>query len=53
VLAAELEVCLKEVLDPKQPTSSFKPVEGVKEIPLDPNGSNSKRVCIGTTLDPK
>jgi hypothetical protein len=52
-LAAELEARHKEALDPKRPTGSFKPVKGVKEVPLNPSGSNSKTVCVGTTLDPK
>jgi hypothetical protein len=52
-LVTELEACLKEAPDPKWSTGSFKLVKGVKEIPLDPNGSNSKTVCVGTTLDPK
>jgi hypothetical protein len=52
-LAAELEARLQEALDPKRSTSSFEPIEGVKEVPLDPYGSNSKTVRIGTALDPK
>jgi hypothetical protein len=52
-LAAELEACLKEATDAKWSTSSFKPIEGVKEVPLDPSGSNSKTVHVGTALDPK
>jgi hypothetical protein len=52
-LATELEVRLKEAPDPKWSTGSFKPVEGVKEVPLDPSGSNSKMVRISTILDPK
>jgi hypothetical protein len=52
-LAAELEACLKEAPDPKWSTSSLEPVEGVKEVPLDPSGSNSKTVHVDTALDPK
>jgi hypothetical protein len=32
-LVAELEACLREAPDPKRSTSSFEPVEGVKESP--------------------
>jgi hypothetical protein len=53
VLAAELEARLKEAPDPKRSTGSFKPAERVKEVPLDPSGSNSKTVHVGTALDPK
>jgi hypothetical protein len=42
-----------EVLNPKRTTGSFEPAEGVKEVPLDPSGSSSKTVHVGTTLDPK
>jgi hypothetical protein len=52
-LAIEMEARIKETSDPKQTTSSFEPVEGVKEVPLDPSGSNSKTMRISTTLDPK
>jgi hypothetical protein len=52
-LAAELEARLKEAPDPKWSTGSFQPAEGVKEVPLDPSGSNSKMVHVGTALDPK
>jgi hypothetical protein len=52
-LAIKLEARVKETPDPKQATGSLKPTEGVKEVPLDPSGSNSKMVRIGTTLDPK
>jgi hypothetical protein len=52
-LAAKLEVYLKEAPDPKTSTGSFEPAEGVKEVPFDPSGSNSKMVRVGTALDPK
>jgi hypothetical protein len=53
VLAAELEARLKEAPDPKRSIGSFKPIEGVKEVLLDPSSSNSKMVRVGTALDPK
>jgi hypothetical protein len=52
-LAAKLEACLREAPDPKRSTSSFEPIEGVKEVPLDASSSNSKMVRVGTALDPK
>jgi hypothetical protein len=35
-LAVNLETRLREVPDPKRSTSSFEPVEGVKEVPSTP-----------------
>jgi hypothetical protein len=52
-LAAELEARLKEAPNPKRSTGSFKPIERVKEAPLNPSSSNSKTVRVGTALDPK
>jgi hypothetical protein len=52
-LTIELEARLKEAPNPKRSTGSFEPTEGVKEVPLDPSGSNSKTVRVGTALDPK
>jgi hypothetical protein len=53
VLAANLEARLKEAPNPKRTIGSFEPIEGVKEVPLDPSSSNSKTVRVGTALDPK
>jgi hypothetical protein len=50
-LAVDLEARLREVPDPKRSISSFEPVEGVKEVPLDPSSSDSKTVHVGTALD--
>jgi hypothetical protein len=52
-LAVDLEACLSEVPDPKWSTGSFKPVEGVKEVPLDPSSSDSRIVLVGAALDSK
>jgi hypothetical protein len=52
-LAVDLEACLREAPNPKWSTSSFKPIEGAKEVPLDPSSSDSKMVHVGTALDPK
>jgi hypothetical protein len=53
VLAVDLETCLREAPDPKQSTSSFEPIKGVKEVPLDPSNSDSKTARVGTVLDSK
>jgi hypothetical protein len=52
-LAVDLEARLSEIPDPKHSTSSFEPIEGVKEVLLDHSSSNSKTVHVGTALDPK
>jgi hypothetical protein len=52
-LAVDMEAHLREVPDPKRPTGSFKPIEGVKEVPLDPSSSSSKTMHVSTALDPK
>ena len=40
----------KEAPDPKQSAGSFEPVEGAKEVLIDPSVSKGKVVRIGTTL---
>jgi hypothetical protein len=52
-LAIDLEACLREAPDPMWSTGSFKPIEGVKEVPLDPSSSDGKTVRVGTALDSK
>jgi hypothetical protein len=52
-LVVDLEACLREIPDPKHSIGSFEPIEGVKEVPLDPSSSNSKTMRVGTALDPK
>jgi hypothetical protein len=52
-LAVDLETRAKEAPDPKRFVASFEPIEGVKEVPLDPSSSDSKTVRISTALDPK
>jgi hypothetical protein len=52
--AEALAECLsKEVPDAKRHASNFEPAEAVKSVPLDPNNDASKRVRIGSELDPK
>ena len=54
IASRELTTIRKEVAeeapDPKQSAESFEPVEGAKEVLIDPSGSKSKVVRIGTTL---
>ena len=54
IASAELTALRKEVAeeapDPKRSARSFEPVEGTKEVLIDPSGSKGKVVCIGTTL---
>ena len=40
----------EEAPDPKRLAGSFEPVEGAKEVLIDPSGSKSKVVRIGTVL---
>ena len=54
VTSKELTAIRKEVTeeapDPKRSAGSFEPIEGTKEVLIDPNVSKGKVVCIGTTL---
>ena len=43
----------KEAPDPELLARSFEPVEGAKEVLIDPNGSKGKVVRIGTMLSSK
>ena len=49
-LAAIKEEVIEEAPDPKRSVGSFEPVEGAKEVLIDPNDSKGKVVCIGTML---
>ena len=49
-LAATRKEVVEESLDPKRSTGSFEPVEGTKEVLIDPSGSKGKVVRIGTML---
>ena len=40
----------EEAPDPKRSAGSFEPVEGAKEVLIDPSSSKGKAVRIGTTL---
>ncbi|XP_066309560.1 uncharacterized protein [Miscanthus floridulus] len=52
-LATIREEVIEEAPNPKQSTRSFEPVDGAKEVLIDPNGSKGKVVRIGTTLSSK
>ena len=52
-LAAIREGIVEEMPDPKRSAESFEPVEGAKEVLIDPSGSEGKVVRIGTTLSSK
>ena len=43
----------EEAPDPKRSAKSFEPIEGAKEVLIDPSGSKGKVVHIGTTLSSK
>jgi len=47
------EEIVKEEPNPKRLAGSFEPVEGAKEVLIDPSGSKGKVVRIGTTLSSK
>ena len=52
-LAALRQEVTKEVLNPKQPTGSFEPAEGSKDVLLDLRSTEGKTVRTGTTLSSK
>ena len=49
-LATIREEVVEEAPDPKWSTRSFEPIEGAKEVLIDPSGSKGKAGRIGTTL---
>jgi hypothetical protein len=52
-LIADLERLSKEAPDAKRHADNFEPVEAVKSVSLDPSNDASKKVRIGSELDPK
>ena len=54
VTSKEITAVREEVVEgapnPKRSARSFEPVEGAKEVLIDPSGSKGKVVSIGTTL---
>jgi hypothetical protein len=51
-LIANLESLSKEVPDVKRHAGNFEPAETVKSVPLDPSSDASKKIRIGSELDP-
>ena len=52
-LIADLECLSKEVPDAKRHAGNFESAETVKSVPLNPSNDASKKVRIGSELDPK
>jgi hypothetical protein len=52
-LIADLDCLSKEAPDAKRRTGNFEPAEAVKSVSLDPSNDASKKVRIGSELDPK
>jgi rhamnose utilization protein RhaD (predicted bifunctional aldolase and dehydrogenase) len=52
-LITDLERLSKEAPDAKRHADNFEPVEAVKSVSLNPSNDASKKVRIGSELDPK
>jgi hypothetical protein len=52
-LIVDLDCLSKEAPDAKWHADNFEPTEAVKSISLDPSNDASKKVRIGSSLDPK
>jgi hypothetical protein len=52
-LITDLESLSKEAPNAKRHAGNFEPAETVKSVPLDPSNDASKRIQIGSELDPK
>jgi hypothetical protein len=52
-LIADLDCLSKEAPDAKRRADNFEPAEVVKSVSLDPSNDASKKVRIGSELDPK
>jgi hypothetical protein len=52
-LIVDLDCLSKEAPDAKRHAGNFEPAEAVKSVSLDPNNDASKKVRIGSELDPK
>jgi hypothetical protein len=52
-LIADLDCLSKEAPDVKRRAGNFEPAEAVKTVALDPSNDTSKKVSIGSKLDPK
>jgi hypothetical protein len=47
------EETAEETPNSKRSAKSFEPIEGTKEVLIDPSNPEGKVVCIGTSLSPK
>jgi hypothetical protein len=52
-LIADLDCLSKEAPDVKRHVDNFEPAEAIKSVSLDPSNDASKKVRIGSELDPK
>jgi hypothetical protein len=52
-LAAIRKETADEAPDSKRPTRSFEPMEGTKEVPVNPSNPNGKVLRIGADLSTK
>jgi hypothetical protein len=52
-LIVDLERFSKEAPDAKRHANNFEPVEAVKSVSLDPSNDASRKIRIGSELDPK
>jgi hypothetical protein len=52
-LVADLESLSKGAPDAKRHAGNFEPAETVKFVPLDPSNDTSKKIRIGSKLDPR
>ncbi|XP_034601465.1 uncharacterized protein [Setaria viridis] len=52
-VAVQLAEAIEDQPNTKQSGTSFKPTEGIKEVPLDPGSSSGGVVRISTALSPK
>ena len=52
-LIADSDCLSKEAPDAKRRAGNFEPAEAVKSIALDPSNDASKKVRVGSELDPK
>jgi hypothetical protein len=52
-LTAVREAVTEDTPDSKRQARAFEPMEGSKEVPVDPNDSNSKVLRVDAALSPK
>jgi hypothetical protein len=47
------EAVIEDAPNSKRQARAFEPTKGTKEVPVDPNDSNGKVLCISAALSPK